>query len=222
MEKRKKIVAVVSGGMDSVTMLHKLVKEDKADVQVITFNYGQRHNKEIEMAKRNCELLGLDHKIIDISFIADVIDNSALTGDIDVPEGHYEDENMKLTVVPGRNLILSSIALGIAYNNKADYIALGAHSGDHAIYPDCRPEFYSALNEVAKIADYHKVELYFPYLDGDKTTIIKNGLELGVDYGLTWTCYKGKEKACGKCGSCQERLEAFRNNNINDPVEYEA
>lgn len=220
MKQDKKIIAVVSGGMDSVTMLYKLANEFK-EVEVISFIYGQRHIRELKEAEFNAEKLGLKHTIIPISFLGEISKDSSLTSDNEVPEGHYEAENMKSTVVPGRNLVLASIALSYAYNAKADYVALGAHSGDHEIYPDCRPEFYEALNEVAKIADYQPVELYFPFIDGDKTSIIKEGLELGVDYARTWTCYKGLDKACGKCGSCQERLEAFRNNNLEDPLEYD-
>lgn len=216
---KEKTVAVVSGGMDSITMLHDLVASGH-DIEAISFNYGQRHSKELDVARENAETLGIPHKIIDVSFLADLLDQSALTGDIDVPEGHYEDENMKLTVVPNRNMIMASIAIGRAVNNKASNIALGVHSGDHAIYPDCRPEFIKELNDVAQIANYQPVNVLAPYIEMDKTSIIKRGLEVGVDYSKTWTCYKGEELACGACGSCQERLEAFKNNGIKDPVEY--
>ena len=135
-----KIVAVVSGGMDSVTMLHDLYSQGH-EIQVISFNYGQRHIKELKVAKENAEALGLKHTVVEMGFMSDLLSNSALTGDIDVPEGHYEDENMKLTVVPNRNMIMASIAIGYAVNLEYDTVALGVHSGDHAIYPDCRPEF---------------------------------------------------------------------------------
>ena len=215
-----KTIAVISGGMDSITMLHKLHKEGH-ELKAISFNYGQRHSKELEVAKKNCEILNIDHKIVDISFLRDLASNSALTGDIDVPEGHYEDENMKQTVVPNRNMILSAIAVGYAVNEDFDNIAIGVHSGDHAIYPDCRAEFVEALNKTTQIANYKAITVLAPFIDADKTEIIKQGLEVGVDYSLTWTCYKGLDKACGKCGSCQERLEAFKNNGVNDPLEYE-
>lgn len=215
-----RIVAVVSGGMDSVTMLHDL-KSQGHEIEVISFNYGQRHVKELEVAKSNAEALGLSHKVVEMSFMADLLSNSALTGDIDVPEGHYEDENMKLTVVPNRNMIMASIAIGYAVNLEFDTVALGVHSGDHAIYPDCRPEFIKELNDVSRIANYQAVEVIAPYIDMDKTSIIARGSQIGVDYSKTWTCYKGLEKACGQCGSCQERLEAFENNGLVDPVEYE-
>ena len=215
-----KVLAVVSGGMDSVTMLHDLVAQGH-EVSVVSFNYGQRHIKELEVAKRNADKLGLKHKVIDMAFMAQLLDNSALTGDTDVPEGHYEADNMKLTVVPNRNMIMASIAVGLAVNNGQEAVALGVHSGDHAIYPDCRPEFIKELNDVTQIANYEPIIILAPYIDKDKTSIIKRGLEIGVDYSKTWTCYKGLSKACGKCGSCQERLEAFRNNNKEDPVDYE-
>ena len=215
-----KVLAVVSGGMDSVTMLHDLVAQGH-EVSVVSFNYGQRHLKELEVAKANADKLGLKHKVIDMAFMAQLLDNSALTGDTDVPEGHYEADNMKLTVVPNRNMIMASIAVGLAVNNGQEAVALGVHSGDHAIYPDCRPEFIKELNDVTQIANYEPVTILAPYIDKDKTSIIKRGLEIGVDYSKTWTCYKGLAKACGKCGSCQERLEAFQNNNTEDPVDYE-
>lgn len=215
-----KIVAVVSGGMDSVTILHKLVREGN-EVKAISFNYGQRHVKELEMAKQNCKDLGIEHKIVDMTFLKELVSNSALTSDIEVPEGHYEDENMKLTVVPNRNMIMASIAIGWAVNLEYDAISLGVHAGDHAIYPDCRPEFIISLNKVAKIANYKPIQVLAPALYYTKVEILGEGLKLGVDYAKTWTCYKGKEKACGKCGSCQERLEAFRKNGAQDPLEYE-
>jgi 7-cyano-7-deazaguanine synthase len=215
-----KIVVVVSGGMDSVTMLHDL-KNRGHELKVISFDYGQRHSKELILAKKNAELLGLDHTLVKMDFLKTLLDNSALTGDIDVPEGHYEGENMKLTVVPNRNMIMASIAIGYAVNCDYDAVALGVHSGDHAIYPDCRPEFINALYNVSMIANYKPIEVFAPYLNMDKTSIIETGSDIGVDYGLTWTCYKGLDKACGKCGSCQERLEAFSNNHLKDPIEYE-
>ena len=215
-----KIVAVVSGGMDSVTMLHDLYSQGH-EIQVISFNYGQRHIKELEVAKENAEALGLKHTVVEMGFMSDLLSNSALTGDIDVPEGHYEDENMKLTVVPNRNMIMASIAIGYAVNLEYDTVALGVHSGDHAIYPDCRPKFIEILNEVARIANYQPIEVIAPYINMNKVNIVARGSEIGVDYSKTWTCYKGLDKACGRCGSCQERLEAFILNELVDPLKYE-
>lgn len=215
-----KVVVVLSGGMDSVTMLHKLCQQYES-VKAISFNYGQRHGKELDCAKVNAVKLGIDHKIVDISFVRELIGNSALTGDTDVPEGHYEDDTMKQTVVPNRNMILASLAIGYAVNEGFDTVALGVHGGDHAIYPDCRPEFLQAMDAVSKLANYEPVAVIAPYLHADKAMIVAEGHSLNVDYSATWTCYKGMEKACGRCGSCVERLEAFRSNELTDPLPYE-
>jgi 7-cyano-7-deazaguanine synthase len=216
-----KTLAIVSGGMDSVTMLHDL-KDQGHELSVVSFDYGQRHVKELEVAKANADKLGLSHKIIKMDFLAQLLDNSALTGETDVPEGHYAADNMKLTVVPNRNMIMASIAIGLAVNNGQEAISMGVHSGDHAIYPDCRPEFISALRTTSLIANYEPVDVLAPYLKMDKSLIIARGLEIEtMDYSETWTCYKGLQKACGVCGSCQERLEGFYNNGIDDPLEYE-
>jgi 7-cyano-7-deazaguanine synthase len=215
-----KTLAIVSGGMDSVTMLHDL-HEQGHELTVVSFDYGQRHVKELKVAKANADKLGIDHKIIRMDFLAQMLDNSALTGDVDVPEGHYAADNMKLTVVPNRNMIMASIAIGIAVNNGQEAIAMGVHSGDHAIYPDCRPEFISAIRTASLIANYEPVDVLAPYLKMDKGSIIARGLEIDtMDYSETWTCYKGLEKACGVCGSCQERLEGFAINGIEDPLQY--
>ncbi|MGB1030325.1 MAG: 7-cyano-7-deazaguanine synthase, partial [Pseudoalteromonas marina] len=146
---------------------------------------------------------------------------SSLTDNIDVPEGHYEEESMKSTIVPNRNMILLSLAVGYAVSLKASQVYYGAHSGDHAIYPDCRPEFVQKMDDVCRIANYDAVEIFSPYLNNTKIDILTDGIKMGLDYSQTWTCYNGREKACGKCGACQERLEAFALNNITDPLEYE-
>ena len=128
---------------------------------------------------------------------------------------------MKSTVVPNRNMILLSLAVGYAVSVGAAQVYYGAHSGDHAIYPDCRPEFVQKMNDVCQIANYESVEIFSPYLTVNKTAILTDGLNMGLDYSNTWTCYNGREKACGKCGACQERLEAFAENKVTDPIEYE-
>lgn len=343
MEKnKKKVVVILSGGMDSGTLLYDMFQTYE-EVEAISFNYGQRHKKELEYASKACAKLGVPHKIVDITCINELIQGSSLTSDIDVPEGHYEEDNMKATVVPNRNMILASMAIGFAVSKEFDAVALGVHSGDHYIYPDCRPEFIKALQDAANIAtnfepvitlewlrgfiegegcfsrgrdwnklktkeywyptfsisqkdksvldlinkqifkgkarihvnklsncwnlktdrhecgavyklmkgyfrslekeksflrweeqfkekylendkflsEYNHIQILAPYLYGNKETILKRGKELGVDYSLTWTCYAGKEKACGKCGSCQERLAAFKSVGIEDPLEYE-
>jgi 7-cyano-7-deazaguanine synthase len=189
----------------------------------LTFDYGQRHIKEIEVARQVCEELGVHHKVIDISAINQLIGGSSLTdSSIDVAQGHYQQENMKSTVVPNRNMILLSLAIGYAVSLGAEQVYYGAHSGDHEIYPDCRPIFVDKMNEVATVANYEKVEIFSPYLNNNKSGILKDGLAMGLDYSKTWTCYNGREKSCGKCGSCVERLEAFAANGLKDPIAYES
>ena len=216
----QKVVVVFSGGMDSFTVLNLAVKQD-LEVFALSFDYGQRHKKELDYAARACGALHVQHKIVDISAINQLIGGSSLTSSIDVAEGHYEEESMKSTVVPNRNMILLSMAVGYAVSIEANKVYYGAHSGDHAIYPDCRPEFVHKMNDVCAIANYEAVEIVTPYLNVSKTAILEAGLEMGLDYNLTWTCYNGREKACGKCGACQERLQAFSENGSSDPLAYE-
>ncbi|AEE22325.1 7-cyano-7-deazaguanine synthase QueC [Paraglaciecola chathamensis] len=216
----QKVVVIFSGGMDSFTVLNMAVK-DGYEVHALSFNYGQRHSKELDYASRACKILGVAHKIIDISAINELIGGSSLTSDVDIPEGHYAEESMKSTVVPNRNMILLSMAVGYAVSLDANKVYYGAHSGDHDIYPDCRPEFVERMNDVCAIANYEKIEIVSPFLYQSKIDILTAGLNMGLDYGLTWTCYNGREKACGKCGACQERLEAFEKNDCIDPLSYE-
>ena len=215
-----KVVVIFSGGMDSFTVLNRALKDGK-EVYALTFDYGQKHVKEIACASKVCQQLGVAHKVIDISAINQLLAGSSLTDDIEIPEGHYEAESMKSTVVPNRNMILLSLAVGYAVSVKASQVYYGAHSGDHAIYPDCRPEFVMKMNDVCKIANYEAVEIFSPYLTNNKSDILTDGLKMGLSYENTWTCYNGREKACGKCGACQERLEAFADNNTTDPLAYE-
>ncbi|MDU0355637.1 7-cyano-7-deazaguanine synthase QueC [Paraglaciecola aquimarina] len=216
----QKVVVIFSGGMDSYTVLNLACKQG-LEVYALSFDYGQRHKKELDYASKACLELGVQHKIVDISAINQLIGGSSLTSDIEVAEGHYAEDSMKTTVVPNRNMILLSMAVGYAVSIDATKVYYGAHSGDHAIYPDCRPEFVHKMNDVCAIANYEAVEIVTPYLDVSKIAILTAGLEMGLDYGKTWTCYNGREKACGKCGACQERLEAFANNNQTDPLDYE-
>ena len=217
-----KVVIIYSGGMDSYTVLNKAMQQGY-DVHAVSFNYGQRHSKELLFAKKVCEQHNIEHKIVDISSIKQLIGGSALTDDIEVPEGHYEEDSMKTTVVPNRNMIMLSMAVLVYYavSIQAEAVYFGAHSGDHAIYPDCRTEFVSAMNDVCKIANYQAVEVRAPYLASSKIDILKEGLAMNLDYKDTWTCYNGQEKACGRCGACQERLEAFSENNTVDPIPYQ-
>ncbi len=227
MSKGKKVVCILSGGIDSTTLLYSLVnagyKFPQYDVYALTFDYGQRHKREINCAIETCEKLGVKHKVVDITNINTLLQGSALTDEsVDVPEGHYEDESMKSTFVPNRNMILLSLAIGYAVSIKAKEVYYGAHAGDVAIYPDCSPKFIDKMNNVARVANYEPIKIRAPYMLMGKGFIIKEGIRLKVDFNQTWTCYNPKgDKACGKCGSCSERLESFGKNNITDPIEYD-
>ena len=206
--------------MDSFTVLNKAVK-DGYSVLALSFDYGQKHSKELVCAKEVCRELNIPHKILDISSISSLFTSSSLVAtDIDVPDGHYEEENMKSTIVPNRNMILISLAIGYAVDIQAKSVWYGAHSGDHTIYPDCRPEFVQVMDKASRVANFEPVTVHAPYLGVDKIGILEAGLNMGLDYSKTWTCYKGQEKACGKCGSCIERLEAFEKNATLDPIVY--
>jgi len=218
-------VVVYSGGMDSYTLLNDIIKRGGHDrVFAVTFNYGQRHDKEIQFAMDVCTELGIEHNIVDIAGLGEsVMGGSSQTSDVDVPEGHYEEESMKATVVPNRNMIMLSLAMGYCVMKDAATLYYGAHAGDHAIYPDCREDFIDAMKVVARTANYLSIDIEAPYYKLSKGRILSLGVEeMNLDYGKSWTCYNGRDKACGKCGACQERLEAFAENNLTDPLEYEA
>lgn len=219
--KQEKVVVIYSGGMDSYTVLNKAINSGYAPF-ALSFNYGQRHLKELDYASQACQQLSVPHKVVDISAINQLLAGSSLTDDIDIPEGHYQEASMKSTVVPNRNMILLSLAVGYAVSIEATKVFYGAHAGDHAIYPDCRPEFVEKMKAVCQIANYEAVDIVTPYINDSKIDILSDGLAMGLDYNLTWTCYNGREKACGQCGACQERLEAFAKNNQVDPLEYES
>ena len=214
-----KIIVVYSGGLDSFTLLNEAIRSGK-DVFALSFDYGQKHSKELDCVEKFCAQESIDSKIIDVSSIKELFQGSSLTDDIDIPKGHYEDDSMKSTVVPNRNMILISMALGYAVTKEAEEVWFGAHAGDHAIYPDCRPEFVEKMDAVARIANYSPIAVKAPYIAMSKTEILAIGLNMQLDYGLTWTCYEGKELACGSCGACHERLESFAANNVIDPIKY--
>lgn len=208
-------IVILSGGMDSATLLYDICRDN--NVITLTFDYGQRHRKEIVCARQLADKLGVSNHLL----VIPVLNGSALTHEGDVPEGHYTHESMKRTVVPNRNMVMLSHAVSFAIAEGCDKVYYGAHAGDHAIYPDCRREFIHAFNIAVQEGNYSAPIVEAPYLYLTKGEILTAGLELSVDYSLTWTCYNGREKACGKCGSCVERLEAFADNDANDPVEYE-
>lgn len=215
-----KSIVVHSGGMDSTVLLYQLVQNGD-EVKTISIDYGQRHKKEILHAKAIADSFGIEHQIADLTSITHLIAGSALTSpDIEVPEGHYAEDNMKATVVPNRNMILLSVATGWAISKKFDRIAYAAHSGDHAIYPDCRTEFADVLGQAIEMADWQKVSLYRPFVDITKADIAKLGFQLGVPFELTWSCYKGLDLHCGVCGTCVERREAFHLAEVEDTTEY--
>lgn len=205
--------------MDSITMLHDF-KERIA--LAISFDYGSNHNaKEIPFAKLHCQRLGIKHITIPLAFMKEYFKSSLLSGAEAIPEGHYADENMKSTVVPFRNGIMLAIAAGIAETNDISHIMIANHSGDHTIYPDCRENFISAMSAATHAGTYNGVTLFAPYTNITKSQIARRGKELGIDYTETWSCYKGGEKHCGKCGTCVERKEALRDAGIEDKTEYE-
>lgn len=212
-----KTVLVLSGGMDSVTLLYQLVESDH-EVFPITFDYGQRHIKEIEAARAFCETFDMPHKVVDISSLRDVLGGSALTDEIDVPDGHYEEESMRITVVPNRNLIMLSIAWGYATAIGAHRVATAVHAGDHFIYPDCRPEFIKSATQTLRLAvkgmDFEPDRIFAPYIHYSKGQIADVGKRLKVPYEDTWTCYKGGDVHCGVCGSCTERREALAGHDL--------
>lgn len=215
----KKSMIILSGGMDSVTLLYEYEEEIAL---AITFDYGSNHNKrEEEFAKYHCEKLGIEHITIPLTFIHDYFKSSLLEGASAIPDGHYEDETMKSTVVPFRNGIMLSVACGLAESRELEKVLIANHFGDHAIYPDCRKGFIDAMSEAMKCGTYKGITIDAPYTTITKTDIAKIGKSLGIDYSKTYSCYKGGEKHCGKCGTCVERKEALRDAGIEDPTEYE-
>lgn len=216
-----KSVLLLSGGIDSSAAL-RVLKDEGHRIFALSLHYGQRHSKELEFAKRQADTLCEEHQTVDLSALQPLLAGSSQTSAIEVPEGHYSAENMKLTVVPNRNMIMLSIAIGWAVSLKADQVCYAAHAGDHHIYPDCRPEFAEKMDAVAQICDWHPVRLYRPFIHFSKAEIVKKAAALGVDFTQTWSCYKGLEKHCGRCGTCVERQEAFALAKIKDPTIYES
>lgn len=215
-----KTVIIHSGGLDSTVLLHHLLAEGHV-VSAFSIHYGQRHARELECAARTCAQLGVAHELADLRDLGRVLSGSSLTTDaIPVAEGHYTEERMKSTVVPNRNMILLAVAAGHAIALKADAIAYAAHSGDHAIYPDCRPQFAEQLGKAIALADWQSLQLLRPFIEMDKTAIVRRGAELGVPFADTWSCYKGGAQHCGRCGTCIERREAFYLAGVEDPSVY--
>ena len=217
-----KVVVLLSGGMDSVVALyHAAAKSEQVVVGALSFDYGSKHNhREIPFAAYHAENLGVPHRVIELGFVNELFESDLLQSGGEIPEGHYEEDNMKATVVPFRNGIMLSIAAGYAESCGAGGLVIAAHSGDHAIYPDCREEFMQSMGEAIRLGTYADVELLRPFIDLRKEHIAARGVELGVDFSQTWSCYKGLELHCGRCGTCVERKEAFEIAGVEDPTVY--
>lgn len=204
---KKDTLIVLSGGMDSTTMLHEYAPEIAL---AVNFNYGANHNaREAECARENCRRLGIELVEIDLGFMGRYFESSLLSGADAIPEGEYGDDNMRSTVVPFRNGIMLSVAAGLAESRGLKAVMIANHGGDHAIYPDCRPEFIKAMSEAIGAGTYERIRLKAPYTNITKAEIVRRGCKLGVDYSLTYSCYKGGNKHCGKCGTCVERHDAM-------------
>src|SRR5688500_12024466 len=214
------VIVLCSGGMDSVTALHWARRSH--DVRAaISFNYGSKHNfREIPFAAEHAAVVGVRHQIIALDFVNELFASGLLKSGGEIPEGHYEAENMRQTVVPFRNAIMLSIACGLAESIGAEGLVIAAHGGDHAIYPDCREDFMRAMSEAMRAGTYEGVKLLRPFITLNKADIAMEGARLGVDFTRTWSCYKGGEVNCGKCGTCVERREAFVRAGIADPTVY--
>lgn len=216
----KDSVLILSGGMDSTTLLYD---EQERIALAISFDYGSNHNaREIPFAQLHCQRLGIKHIVIPLEFMTKYFKSSLLEGAEAIPEGHYAADNMKSTVVPFRNAIMLSIAVGIAESNNLKNVMMANHAGDHTIYPDCTPAFVKAFDLTAQAGTFVNVHLLTPYTHLTKGEIAARGRELGIDYAETWSCYKGGEKHCGRCGTCVERKEALAEAGIEDTTEYES
>lgn len=215
----KDTLMVVSGGMDSTTMLYEFASRIAL---AVTFNYGSNHNaREIECARHNCAALGIELVVVDLPFIGQMFESSLLSGAEAIPEGNYDDDNMRSTVVPFRNGIMLAVAAGIAESRGLKRLMMANHGGDHAIYPDCRPGFVEAMSKAISEGTYDHIAIDAPYTNITKTDIARRGAALGVDYSHTYSCYKGGALHCGRCGTCTERRQAFAEAGLPDPTPYE-
>jgi len=216
-----KALVLFSGGLDS-TVLAAQLQADGIETRLLSIDYGQRHAKELNKAEKIAQALSLPHRILRLPDLGPLLGGSSLTDDqVELPEGHYAEESMKATVVPNRNMILLALAGGHALSIGFNTIAYAAHAGDHTIYPDCRPEFADAMEKALGLADWQNLNLHRPFVNFSKEELVRKGNELGAPLELTWSCYAGREKHCGKCGTCVERKEAFALAKVEDPTEYE-
>lgn len=217
----ERAMVILSGGLDSTTLLF-YANMLGYEVHALSFDYGQRHNKELVFAEHAAQACA-SWKLVDIREIMKQFHSKSalLDNAVEMPHEHWEDKNQRRTVVPNRNMILLSIAAGFAEIEEIDKIFYGAHKNDRAVYPDCRPEFVKAVSNATREATYSRVQIDAPFMDMTKAQIVRLGDNLGVPFKYTWSCYEGGEKHCGKCGTCQERREAFKVAGVHDPTEYE-
>lgn len=226
METMMKGVCIISGGLDSCVVAYAMKNHLGIDIDLdlITFNYGQKHVKEIDYARQIAKDLNCSWTLIDLKLPNNILNHSSLTGSKEIPEGHYAEESMRSTVVPNRNTIMLSVAWSYACSVKADLLGCGAHAGDHYIYPDCRPKYFETLEKAFKLGTEgcggDDLGFYIPLLNETKKGVVAIGNRFGVPFEKTWTCYKGQELPCGKCGSCDERINAFKELGLIDPVRY--
>ncbi len=217
-------VALVSGGLDSVTLAHLLARDVSGPLHLVGVDYGQRHVRELDHARRCADRLGARIDVVDLRSLGPLLRGSALTdAAVDVPDGHYADESMRLTVVPNRNAVMLAIAYAAAVSDGADTVATAVHAGDHTVYPDCRPQFIEAFNAMETVATEGfgaPDMLRAPFVNMTKADIVRVGAELGVPFADTWSCYRGGERHCGMCGTCVERREAFQLAGVSDPTDY--
>ena len=206
----RKTVVVFSGGLDSTTLLYHLVDLGH-DVKAISFDYGQRHRKELDAARQIAEQIQIDHRIVNVAGLAGIFGTNALTDhDVNVPHGEYSPVTMQVTVVPNRNMIMISIATGWAIALGYDSVAFGAHSGEYTPYADCQPAFAAAINAATRVCDEMPFEVLAPFVRWSKGDIVRRGNQLGVPFDITWSCYQGGEEPCGNCSTCLDRIEAFQ------------
>lgn len=220
MAERKKVVSLLSGGMDSVTALYHAARHHEI-AAALTFDYGSKHNaREIAFARWHAVHLGVPHLTVPLDFVAEHFASDLLRSGGAIPKGHYEEDNMKRTVVPFRNGIMLAIAAGFAESQGAEALVIAAHAGDHAIYPDCRADFMAAMADAIRLGTYAGIALLRPFIAMSKAEIVAEGAGLGVDFSRTWSCYVGAENHCGECGTCVERREAFLVAGVPDPTGY--
>ncbi len=222
MSAEERAIVLLSGGVDSVTALYDACERCRV-VACLSFHYRSKHNdRELPFARYHSEQLGIDHRFVGLDFVGEHFKSALLKSGGDLPKSTYDIESMRSTVVPFRNAIMLSIATGLAASLGAHSVVIGAHAGDHAVYPDCRPEFMRAMAEAMQAGTYEKIDLQRPFIDFSKAQIVARGYELGVNFRQTWSCYEGGDVHCGVCGTCRERIAAFKSAGLGDPTEYAA